>query len=91
MQRASGLLIFLMLGSLTGCAASRPEFVTVRVPPEACPRPASFTATELPALDPAPPLDSPANVEILLRRHSLLKAVVRERERALDCYEAPTR
>ncbi|MDR2075627.1 MAG: hypothetical protein LBP61_01650 [Desulfovibrio sp.] len=76
-----------MLGS-AGCGSVRYE--TVRTPPEACPRPAPLTAADLPALDPDLPLDAPANVETLLRRHSLIKAAVRERERALDCYEVQT-
>jgi hypothetical protein len=66
----------------------RPEIVTVRVPPAACPRPAPLA--DLPALDPDLPLDSPANVAVLLQRHSLTKAAMRERDRALDCYEAQT-
>jgi hypothetical protein len=62
----------------------------VRVPPEACPRPAPLTAADLPELSGDLPLDSPANVQALLLRHSLVKAALRERDRALDCYEVQT-
>jgi hypothetical protein len=86
MRRAGALWIFLTLFS--GCGSVRYE--SVRISPEICPRPAPLTAADLPALDPDLPLDGPANVAALLQRHSLFKAALRERERALDCYETQT-
>lgn len=76
----------LLVGSiaLCSCAAATPP-VAVIMPVVECPAP---PRPELPELDPARPLDSPANIETIMLRDDILRGYIRGLESCVECYRA---
>ncbi len=74
----------LLVGSiaLCSCAAATPP-VEVAMPVVECPAP---PRPELPGLDPASPLDSPANIETIMLRDDILRGYIRGLESCVECY-----
>jgi hypothetical protein len=84
-RRGAGLLIALT-GLCSGCAGQAPAFVppapVALVLPD-CPAP---DRPILPLLDPALPLDSLGNVEILLSRDDMMRRYIGGLAAAVRCY-----
>lgn len=81
MPRGSALLIALML-ACSGCGHRAATALPNLEMPE-CPAPA---APILPHLDPYEPLDSPANVKVIMERDDIIRAYIDGLTAALACY-----
>jgi hypothetical protein len=53
-----------------------------------CPAP---PRPELPTLDHASPLDSPANIEAIMLRDDIMRGYIRGLESCMECYRAQTK
>ncbi|MBU4526557.1 MAG: hypothetical protein KUA37_02000 [Desulfomicrobium sp.] len=80
MKRAA--LLLLVSIALCSCSA-RPAPAVVTVSVAECPAPA---APVPPKLDPALPLDHPANVEALMIRDDAMRSYIQGLRSCLDCY-----
>ncbi len=85
MRRA--MLLLLALTCLCSCGP-RQAPVIVTAPLVGCPAP---PRPELPTLDPARPLDSPANIETIMFRDDIMRGYIRGLESCVDCYRRQVR
>lgn len=80
--------LLLLLGSIVLCSCSKPlppAPVIVTVPIVECPAP---SRPELPQIDPAMPLDSPANVEAIMTRDDVMRGYIYGLESCVECYRS---
>lgn len=88
MMRHVAVLWIASIVICSGCAKPAPAPQIVMAPAAVtCPAPAR---PELPRIDGALPLDSPANIEALMTRDDLLRQYIRGLEATVDCYKAQT-
>lgn len=80
------LALPLLLGSIALCScAAGPAPAAFPAPAVGCPAPAPPV---LPGLDPALPLDHPANVETLMLRDDAMRGYIKGLRSSLECWKA---
>ena len=85
MRRA--MLLLLALTGLCSCGPKQAP-VIVTAPLVECPAP---PRPELPTLESARPLDSPANIETIMFRDDIMRGYIRGLESCVDCYRRQVR
>lgn len=87
MMRHVAVLWIASIVICSGCAKPAAQQIVMAPAAVTCPAPAR---PELPRIDGALPLDSPANIEALMTRDDLLRQYIRGLEATVDCYKAQT-
>lgn len=78
--------LLLLLGSIALCSCAKqapPAPVIVTVPIVECPAP---PRPQLPEIDAAQPLDSPANAEAIMARDDVMRGYIHGLESCVECY-----
>lgn len=88
MMRHVAVLWIASIVICSGCAKPAAQQIVMAPAAVICPAPAR---PELPRIDGALPLDSPANIEALMTRDDMMRQYIHGLESAVECYQAQTR